>query len=149
MNTEFITTRSLRDLKADKTDVNANNAKIVKNKSAIGALKTKKVDKFDFGVEVIKLTQEYKDSVSKSHITSSSHLKDEFRYLMEDVDESISMHDITVTGINDSPKSPHLFNKNAYDLQIYKIATCTLGDLVLTCINFQEANTPFASNSSQ
>ena len=47
-----------------------------------------------------------------SHITSS-HLKDEFRYLMEDVDESSSLHDMTVTGINDLQKSPHLFNKKS------------------------------------
>ena len=76
------------------------NVRITKNTSAISDLKTKKLDKFDFGVEVLKLTQEYKDYVNKSHITSSSNLKDEFRYLMEDVDESSSMHDITVTGIN-------------------------------------------------
>ena len=55
-------------------------------------------------------------------MTSSSHLKDEFRYLMEDVDESSSMHDITVTGINGLQKSPHLFNKKAYDLEIHKDA---------------------------
>ena len=107
-------------LKADQTDVDANNAKITNNASAINDLKTKKVDKFDFGVEVMKLTQEYKDYVNKSHITSSSHLKDEFRYLMEDVDESSSVRNIIVTGINDLQKSPHLFNKKAYDLKIYK-----------------------------
>ena len=73
-------------------------------------------------MEVIKLTQEYKNYVNKSHMTSSSHLKDEFRYLMEDVDESSSMHDITVTGINGLQKSPHLFNKKAYDLEIHKDA---------------------------
>ena len=107
---EILKLNTTAQLKGDKTDVDANNAKMT---SAINNLKTKKVDKFDFGVEVVKLTQEYKDYVNKSHITSSFHLKGEFRYLMEDVDESSSMHDITVTGINDLQKSPHLFNKKA------------------------------------
>ena len=123
LKTDVTTTaQSLRDVKANKTDVDTNNVKITNNTSAIRDLKTKKVDKFDLGVEVLKLTQEYKDYVNKSHITSSSHLKDEFRYMyiMEDVDESSSMHDITVTGINDPPRSPHLFNKKAYDLQNHK-----------------------------
>ena len=109
--------------KADKTYVDTktsvNNVKMTNNITAISDLKTKKLDKFDFGVEVIKLTQEYKDHVNKSHITSTSHLKDEFRYLMEDVDESSSKHDITVTGINDFPRSPYLLNKKANDFQIH------------------------------
>ena len=39
---------------------------------------------------------------------------------MEDVDKSSSVHDMKVTGINDLQKSPHLFNKKAYDLEIDK-----------------------------
>ena len=113
--------------KADQTYVDAktiaNNVKVTKNTTVISDPTTKKLDTFDFGVDVIKLTQEYKDYVNKSHITSSSHLKDEFRYLMEDVDESSSMHDMAVSGIDDFSRSPHFFNKKAYDLQRHKDAS--------------------------
>ena len=51
------TAQSLRDLKADKTDAGANNVRITNNTTAISDLKTKKVDKFDFGVKVLKLVQ--------------------------------------------------------------------------------------------
>ena len=59
-------------LKADKTDVDANNVKITNNRSAINDIKTKKVDKFDFGVDVIKLTQELRKI--NSRITLICHI---------------------------------------------------------------------------
>ena len=52
-------------------------------------------------VNMIKTEEELKKYVNESHITSTSHPKDAFRYLMGDVDESSSEHDMEVTGITD------------------------------------------------
>ena len=71
-------------------------------------------------VNMIKTEEELKKYVNESHITSTSHPKDAFRYLMGDVDESSSEHDMEVTGITDFSNSPHHFNKKAYDLKITK-----------------------------
>ena len=71
-------------------------------------------------VDMTKTEEELKKYVNESHITSTSHLKDAFRYLMGDVDESSSEHDMEVTGITDFANSPHHFNKKAYDLKISK-----------------------------
>ena len=56
-----------------------------------------------------------KDSIIDSH-----SLKDEIRYIMEDVNESSSESNIRVDGIVDLSKSPHKHNKNAYDLKLIK-----------------------------
>ena len=61
-----------------------------------------------------------KKKINKNTITATSHPKDEFRYLMEDVDESSSESNISVTGIVDSQQSPHKINKKAYALKIDK-----------------------------
>ena len=66
-------------------------------------------------VDMLKTEEELKKYVNESHITSTSHPKDAFRYLMDEVDESSS-----VTGITDFSNSPHHFNKKAYDLKITK-----------------------------
>ena len=58
--------------------------------------------------------------ITKNTITATSHPKDEFRYLMEDVDESSSESNISVTGIVDFQQSPHKINKKAYALKIDK-----------------------------
>ena len=58
--------------------------------------------------------------ITKNTITATSHPKDEFRYLMEDVDESSSESNIVVTGIVDFQQSPHKINKKAYALKINK-----------------------------
>ena len=58
--------------------------------------------------------------ITKNTITATSHPKDEFRYLMEDVDESSSESNISVTGIVDFQQSPHKMNKKAYALKIDK-----------------------------
>ena len=57
-----------------------------------------------------------KKYVDESHIPSSTNLKHEFRYLMEDVDDSSSESNISVTGIIDLERSPHAFNKKVYSL---------------------------------
>ena len=58
--------------------------------------------------------------IDESHITSSTNLKDEFRYLMEDVDESSSEANIMVTGIINLANSPHTHNKNVCSLLLRK-----------------------------
>ena len=58
--------------------------------------------------------------ITKNTITATSHPKDEFRYLMEDVNESSSESNIVVTGIVDFQQSPHKINKKAYALKINK-----------------------------
>ena len=58
--------------------------------------------------------------ITKNTIATTSHPKDEFRYLMEDVDESSSETNIVVTGIVDFQQSPHKINKKAYALKINK-----------------------------
>ena len=70
--------------------------------------------------DMIKTEEELKKYVNESHITSTLHPKDAFRYLMGEVDESSSVHDMEVTGITDFSNSPHHFNKKAYDLKITK-----------------------------
>ena len=57
--------------------------------------------------------------ISENSISTTSRPKDEFRYLMEDVLESSSESNISVTGIVDF-QSPHRFNKKAYALRIDK-----------------------------
>ena len=47
------------------------------------------------------LTNAYKKYVNESHLKPSGQQKDVFRYLMEDVSESSSESNITVTGIKD------------------------------------------------
>ena len=59
--------------------------------------------------------EKIKDSIIDSH-----SLKDEIRYLMEDVKESSSESNIEVDGIIDLEKSPHKHNKKAYDLKLKK-----------------------------
>ena len=57
---------------------------------------------------------------TKDGIIDSHSLKDEIRYLMEDVNESSSESNIEVDGIIDLEKSPHKHNKKAYDLKLKK-----------------------------
>ena len=50
------------------------------------------------------ITNAYKKYVDESHISSSDHFrKNAFLYLMEDVDESSSENNVSVTGIIDYP----------------------------------------------
>ena len=70
--------------------------------------------------------EKIKKRIAKNTITATSHPKDEFRYLMEDVDESSSESNISVTGIVDFQPSPHLFNKKAYAMKIDKRSSTNL-----------------------
>ena len=91
------------------------------------------------------------DDLNKNKITATSHPKDEFRYLMEDVNESSSESNVVVTGIIGFPQSPHKINKKAYALRINKDlpTTCFWGDLALTCLNSLKGSTQFAWNFFQ
>ena len=66
------------------------------------------------------------EELNKNKITATSHPKDEFRYLMEDVNESSSESNIVVTGIIGFPQSPHKINKKAYALRINKITSANM-----------------------
>ena len=66
------------------------------------------------------------EELNKNTITATSHPKDVFRYLMEDVNESSSESGIVVTGIIGFPQSPHQINKTAYALRINKISSANM-----------------------
>ena len=117
VNNKFIQTQGYIDFKVDKSDVDGNiknvNTKIDNN---IQNVNTKITDVI---LDFIKTEDKIK-KYDESHITSSTNLKDEFRYLMEDVDDSSSEANISVTGIIDLANSPHTFNKKAYSLLLTK-----------------------------
>ena len=64
-------------------------------------------------------TNEY---VDQSFVDPSGSMKNVFQYIMDDVDETSSESNITVLGILDFPKSPHLLNKKAIKFQMGKNA---------------------------
>ena len=69
-------------------------------------------------------TKNYVDDeifLAKKYSIISQSMKDEFRYLMEDVNESSSEERIRVDGIVDYANSPHEINKKAYDLKLTKM----------------------------
>ena len=69
-------------------------------------------------------TKNYVDDeifLAKKYSIISQSMKDEFRYLMEDVNESSSEERIRVDGIVDYTNSPHEINKKAYDLKLTKM----------------------------
>ena len=63
-----------------------------------------------------------KGYVDKSHLSQSGIQKNEFLYLMQDVNESSSESNITVLGIKKFPQTPHTINKNAYKFLMRKDA---------------------------
>ena len=67
------------------------------------------------------ITTAYKKYVNESHISSQEHFqKNAFLYLMEDVDESSSENNISVTGIINYAPSIHQMNKKSYQLTLNK-----------------------------
>ena len=67
------------------------------------------------------ITTAYKKYVDESLISSQEHFrKNAFLYLMEDVDESSSENNISVTGIIDYALSIHQMNKKVYQLRLNK-----------------------------
>ena len=65
---------------------------------------------------------ETKRYVDQSHLSQSGIQKNEFLYLMQDVNESSSESNITVLGIKKFPQTPHSLNKNAYKFTMKKLA---------------------------
>ena len=63
-----------------------------------------------------------KQYVDESHLSQSGIQKNEFLYLMQDVNDSSSESNITVLGINKFPQTPHTIIKNAYKFTIRKDA---------------------------
>lgn len=59
--------------------------------------------------------------VDNSHLTPSGQQNNVFLYLMEDVKESSSEDNITVSGIVDFSQSPHQINKKAYEFTMNKV----------------------------
>ena len=105
-NQEVILIQQLLDKKIDIGEIDQNSQKIIN----LGT----PTDDDDAA------TKKYADEISKDTISTTSHPKDEFRYLMEDVDESSSESNIFVTGIVDFQQSPHKINKKAYAMKISK-----------------------------
>ena len=63
-----------------------------------------------------------KSYVDQSHLSQSGIQKNEFLYLMQDVNESFSESNITVLRIKKFPQTPHTLNKNAYKFTMRKDA---------------------------
>ena len=63
-----------------------------------------------------------KKYVDQIHITPSGPMKDSFRYLMEDVNESSSENNITVLDIFSFSLSPHQINRKVYRFTLTKYA---------------------------
>ena len=63
-----------------------------------------------------------KHYVDQSHISQSGIQRNEFLYLMQDVNESSSESNITLSGIKKFPQTPHSINKNAYKFTMGKDA---------------------------
>ena len=61
-----------------------------------------------------------KEYVDKTHLSQSGIQKNEFLYLMSDVNESSSESNIRVKGISQFPKTPHSLFKNAYNFTMGK-----------------------------
>ena len=66
------------------------------------------------------ITTAYKKYVNESHLAPSGQQRDALRYFMEDVDESSSENNISVTGIVSWDEFIHQMNKNAYRLALVK-----------------------------
>ena len=139
LNTDMSAAQNLIKTKADKTYVDAEN---VKQLSLSGGTMTGQIDMggnkvvnvatptnnsdatnklwVDNQVGTIVSKQSQLEEKLKKYTIDSHSLKDEFRYLMEDVDESSSESGIQVAGIVDYANSPHKFNKKAYLLELVK-----------------------------
>ena len=87
---------------------------LLDKKISIGEIdqKTKKI--INLGEPTSAKDAATKDFVEKSHLSQSGIQKNEFFYLMTDVNESSSESTITVKGILKFPQTPHTIFKNAY-----------------------------------
>ena len=130
LNTDILVSQNQIKTKADKTYVDAENAKQL---SLSGGTMTGQIDMG--GKKIVNVGKPVTDSdavtkkfvddevaLAKKYTINSHSMKDAFRYLMEDVDESSSEERIRVDGIVDYASSPHKINKKAYDLKLTKMS---------------------------
>ena len=130
LNTNILVAQNQIKTKADKTYVDAEN---VKQLSLSGGTMTGQIDMG--GKKIVNVGKPVTDSdavtkkfvddevaLAKKYTIDSHSMKDEFRYLMEDVNESSSEERIRVDGIVDYANSPHKINKKAYDLKLTKMS---------------------------
>ena len=116
---------------ADDLDT-AVRTKISQEKAALQTLLDKKIDIGEIdqkGQKIVNLGEPTsakdaatKDFVEKSHVSQSGIQKNEFLYLMTDVNESSSQTNITVTGILLYPATPHTIFKKR--LQVHNGKRC-------------------------
>ena len=118
-NAKFATAQSQRDLKADKSYVDTTFLKLS------GGTMTSDID--TGGNKITNLpspssSNEPATKVDQSHLSQSGIQKNEFLYLMQDLNESSLESNITVLGIKKFPQTPHSLNKNAYKFTTRKDA---------------------------
>ena len=130
LNTNILVAQNQIKTKADKTYVDTENAKRL---ALSGGTMTGEIDMG--GKKIVNVgdpvsnrnvaTKNYVDDevfLAKKFTIDSQTMKDECRYLMEDVNESSSEERIGVDGIVDYANSPHEINKKAYDLKLTKMS---------------------------
>ena len=120
-NTKFATAQSQRNQKADKSYVDTTFLKLS------GGTMTSDID--TEGNKITNLPSPgssnepaTKHYVDQSYLSQSGIQKNELLYLMQDVNESSSESNITVSGIKKFPQTPHTLNKKAYKLTMRKDA---------------------------
>ena len=112
-NAQFASAQNQQNLKADKTYIDSTFLKLGRG-TMTGDIDTG-------GKKITNLPSPSSSSepatklyVDQSHLSQSGIQKNEFLYLMQDVNESSSESNITVLGILKFPQTPHTLNKNAY-----------------------------------
>ena len=120
-NTKFATAQNERNQKADKSYVDTTFLKLSGRTMAsdIDTGGNKITNLPSPGSSNEPATKHY---VDQSHLSQSAIQKNEFLYLMQDVNESSSESNITVLGIKKFPQTPHSLNKNAYKFTMRKDA---------------------------
>ena len=120
-NAKFATAQNERNQKADKSYVDTTFLKLS------GGTMTSDID--TGGNKIANLPSPSssnepatKHYVDQSHLSQSGIQKNEFLYLMQDVNESSSESNITVSGIKKFSQTPHSINKNAYKFTMRKDA---------------------------
>ena len=120
VNADILVAQNQIKTKADKTWVNSTFYKTGKQLDMGGEKITNLTTPTTDSDVVTKTFVDDEVALAKRYTIDLHSLKDEFRYLMEDVNESSSESGIQVAGIVDYANSPRKFNKKAYDLQLVK-----------------------------
>ena len=120
-NTKFATAATQRNLKADKSMVNTTFLKL-SGGSMTGDIDTGGNKLTNLPSPITTAEPATKGYVDKSHLSQSGIQKNEFLYLMQDVNESSSQINITVLEIKKFPQTPHTIFKNAYKFTMRKDA---------------------------